>query len=370
MGGRSEDEDLPFASVVRQMPSLENLAITNFNHPGKQYTRLELGWENLTQLTLLTPLHTRRSNISQFSPGEILTILGRTCCLQSVTLIIDISNWDHASTSDTAVVNLPAMHEMHITFINRRFQDYSLLKTFFLNFFHSILCPSLKTLSASWQGTALIEIPFSALVSLQDVEALSLNMPLTPRALLNCLSLVPNLRSLEIVSRPLAIDDGNGSQGIPPLISHTVEDTVLESLASNLSGEGNHTPLQCPNLKHIKITFKDSLPSSITLNALLAFLESHVQAQTSLESCNIFFPKPPAEPTEEEAARLQALVDSGLKLQIQYQKQRQIFYQNDSPLIGVLVQRTGVLPQWQDFLIGEPARLSGFQALFETGTII
>ncbi|KAE9397595.1 hypothetical protein BT96DRAFT_69421 [Gymnopus androsaceus JB14] len=203
MGRISEGEGLPFASVVRQMPTLKYLAMHDFSHLGRQYTRLELDWENLTELTLRPQPSSYREAIPQFSPGEIQTILRRTCRLQSVTLLIDISEWDHASTNNTAMVNLPAMRDMHITFTHpRRNQDLSLLKTFLPNFFHSILCPSLKKLSASWKvlgGTALTQVPFSALVSLQEVEVLSLEMPLTPRALLDCLLLMPSLRSLEIV---------------------------------------------------------------------------------------------------------------------------------------------------------------------------
>ncbi|KAE9394486.1 hypothetical protein BT96DRAFT_978505 [Gymnopus androsaceus JB14] len=306
----SRDLDLPFASLVRQMPILNNLAMINFIQHGRAYVRLELGWENLTELTLHPPI-ARQADLARFSPGEILNILGRTRRLQSVTLSIDISYWDHASTAGTTVVNLLALSEIRLIFLHFSYQPL-LMKTFFPNFFRSIVCPSLKTLYVSWQGANITDVPFSALVSLQGLETLSLDMPLTPNALLQCLSLVPNLSLLEIVNRTTR---GDELLGIPPSLSesHTVDNSVLTCLGS-ASGETNHTRL-CPGLQHIRIIFKDNFSSSITYNALLAFLESRIQMKM-LQSCDIYFPEPQDEPTEEEARRLQALVDSGLKLRI------------------------------------------------------
>ncbi|KAE9397566.1 hypothetical protein BT96DRAFT_940825 [Gymnopus androsaceus JB14] len=175
------------------------------------------------------------------------------------------------------VVHLPEMREMRVIFITNDDNGAS-VQTFFQKFFSSFLCPSLEGFSASLNGANanyINDVFFSSLSSLQTVEKLSLNMPMTPNSLLECLSLVPNLRFLEIGDREVELYDNEES----PAGEHFTQ------------GPG------------------------ITIDALLTFLESRVQMKM-LQSCDVFFSTPRAELTEEEMRRLEALINSGLKLRI------------------------------------------------------
>jgi len=197
-----------------------------------------------------------------------------------------------------------------------------------------------------WTHTMHMHIPFSFLLSLQEVEALVLDMPMTQGSLLECLSLVPNLKSLKIYSAAIRMD-GDESQGILPSFSHTVDDSVLLRLGTH-SADGSAI---LPSLQHIRFVYKQTNfiaanappmknPAQITDDALLTFLESRIQMKV-LHSCDVFFPEPRAEPIAEDWRRIQSLLDSGLKLRIRYGKLRSLKH-NDSALGGLWLERVGL----------------------------
>lgn len=330
----TEEPILPFASIVQKMPALRNLAMIGFHHSGRQYMQLELGWENLLVL-VLKPSPTNHS--ASFSSQEILIMLGCACRLQSLTMSVDIAgaSW---STNTATVLNLPAMREMRITFLGLRQQTISQARICLQNFYHSIICPSLKTLYASWLGMQWEEMPFS-FTSLAELETLSLDMPLNPSTLIESLALAPRLRFLEITTKGLKVDSGHPQAqiNIPLSLIHTVNDSVITSLVSfELDTGKKRRHILCPDLQHIRILYKDTLCSSITNNAILTLLESRVQAKM-LQSCDVFFSRPQAESTEDETRRFRALVDSGLKLRIHCGRFSPSFTSgNDTPRAGLL----------------------------------
>ncbi|KAE9397551.1 hypothetical protein BT96DRAFT_921386 [Gymnopus androsaceus JB14] len=315
--GELEDPDLPFASLVQRMPALKKLWIDGFFHHPRQYSQLQLDWEHLTELTI-QPL-TSRFGLN-FSGRELLNMLAHTPRLQSLTFTIVIGNWELGN-----VVNLPAMRDLRLVFEQR---DVLPENMFFQNFFSSIACPALKALHLSQHGAAMpMHILLSSLVSLQEVETLLLDMPMTPNSLLESLSLFPNLRSFEIHGRIKKVD-GDESQGILPSFAHNIDNSVLVHLGCNtFSVDG-------PALLHGRASQPPSLDESaqITNDALLTFLEKRVQMKT-LQTCDVFFPEPRSESTEEDLRRIQALLNSGLKLRIRYAKLRPLKY-DDSPVAG------------------------------------
>lgn len=129
----------------------------------------------------------------------------------------------------------------------------------------------------------------------------------------------------------------------------------------------------CPYLEHIRIIFKEidfyggfTRPhdnfTRITIHALLTFLESRVQMKT-LQSCDVFFPGPPAECTEEDLRRIQVLLDSGLKLRIQYGKLYPV-RPNDWPSKGLWISRSGL-----EVMTAEGTVLSDMEGIHGAGIL-
>lgn len=289
----TEEPAIPFASLVQQMPALNNLKALGFSHSGQEFVQLKLGWEKLTELEL-SPSLTGRSIVARFSSQDFLGLLRHACRLQSLTVSVDISTW----SNDMTMLNLPAMRNMRLTicYVQVGQQQQALqARTCLQNFYRSLVCPSLRTLHASWPGIHLKEMPF-LLASLVELDTLSLDMPLTTSTLIESLRFFPNLRFLEVIGRAIKVDDGDPSQGVLPSLVHTVDDTLLQSL-NPVTSEGGHT--LCSNLQHIRVIYKDSLHSSISNDALLTLLENRVQTKI-LQSCDVFFAQPRAESTEDE----------------------------------------------------------------------
>lgn len=320
---------LPFASLVQQMPALNNLAVIGFSHSGRQYAQLELGWGNLTELVVTSPpLPMRQYSVAHFSSQEILAILGCACRLQSLTISVDLSTgW----SNDTTILDLPSMRKMRLAIfdLGQIEQEPLQARTCLHNVYRSLLCPSLRTLHVSWHAMYLKEIPF-CYASLVELETLSLDMPLTSSTLMESLALFPSLRFLEVMIKAIEVRDP--SQDIlSSLAWHSVDDTLLTSLVTS---EGGH--MLCPNLQHIRIIYKDNLPSGISNDALLTLLENRVETKM-LQSCDIFFAQPRAESTEDESRRFRALVDLGLKLRIRYGQLPPSYPDyNDAPETGLL----------------------------------
>lgn len=302
-----QESVLPFHSLVQQMPALNSLAMVGFDHDSRHFAQLELSWENLTEL-LLPPWPTGQS---VFSSKEILGILGHAHRLQSLAISVDISTW----STITAVLNLPSTREMrlHYYYYGRETEARSCLQ----NFCQSMVCRSLKTLYALWHGTSDLkeDMPFSAFLSLEELEALSLDMPLTSRTLIESLALNPKLKFLEILNQGFVVDDGIMCCDDIAVL-YTVDDSVLSSL-SLMNQKGNH--ILCPDLQRVRIIYKgaDVPRPRITNSSLLIFLETRVH-QTKLQSCDIFYRFPQAHPMEDENRGFQRLVNSGLKLRIRY----------------------------------------------------
>lgn len=302
-------ETLPFASIVQQMPALNSFAIVGFPASDGRFAKLNLGWENLTELRLL-------NDDVVFASDETLSILVCASRLQFFTISVDIFTW----STETTVLNLPSMHEMRLTFHYPWQQDISQARTCLQKLYHSMVCPSLKTLYTSWDGNGSVrmDMPFSAFSLLKELgtlETLSLDMPFTSSTLIDSLSLNPELRFLEISNQGYERFEINEdlSQGFSPLLLHTVDDSVLSAL-SLITEEGDH--VLCPDLQHIQIISEIFTPS-ITNSVLLTFLETRVFQTKTLRSCYISLTYPRAECTEDEKRRFQMLFDSGLlKLRI------------------------------------------------------
>lgn len=317
-----------FSSLVRRMPCLNNLGINGFAVFSVYYIQLEIDWDKLTQLTL------QPSTEHIFSPAEIHTILGRTRRLQSLALHTGTDNWDsHNVNTSVDVCHLPNLRNLRLSFLCSGTQ--SEVRGSLENFFRSLCCPSLKVLHLSCHGyifETVQDVPFTALTSLQDVETLLLDVPLTKNSLLECLSLLPNLHFLQIID-PLAKDESRGYR-----FAHTVDDAILTCLGSHEST----STLLCPHLKHLRILFKgsvDTSPSRITNDVLLTFLEGRVQSSKAFRSCDILFPEERSF-TEEEMRRLQALQKCGLGVRIQYGQPPPPPLCDDSPVSGL----TEILP--------------------------
>ncbi|KAE9397815.1 hypothetical protein BT96DRAFT_940701 [Gymnopus androsaceus JB14] len=181
---RPEVTELPFTCLIQRMRILKKLKMNGFVQDCRHYSRLELDWKNLTELILQPAIGYRESALS---PQEILNILA-------------LSDWVLADGNP--VVNLPEMREMQII-LSRGVS----LPAFVPMFFRSLLCPSLKRFSVRSSRKGLIDM-ISALPSPQNLETLSLNIPMSANELLKCLSLVPSLRFLEIGKEAIIVNDG------------------------------------------------------------------------------------------------------------------------------------------------------------------
>lgn len=372
--GLSLDPGLSFTSLVRQMPALSKLWIDGLiAHHIKHYNQLPLRWEHLTELIVQPVL--AGHIIFDFSPFDlpacdVLDMLRRIPHLQSLTFGVSIADWE-----PYGIVTLPALRDMRLVFLKGVGEVD--LKSFFDNFFCSIVCPSLKAFTATQSGGRThTYMPFSSFESLQRVEKLSLDMKMTPTSLLECLSAAPGTRSLEIGSMTLASVDLELPQDILPPTSCTMDDSVLSCLS-------NADLSLLPHLQHIRIIFRQSefyeraagrsFPPSpnttITDDILLTFLESRVwlQEMETLQSCDVFFPEPRTEFTEENLRRARVLVDSGLKLRIRYAKPQQV---KDLSTDGLWMHRSSLSPDLQ--IIPSPADhdFVDMEGIYGTGIIV
>jgi len=173
-------------------------------------------------------------------------------------------------------------------------------------FFNSLRGSALQSLSFFCSGLRsffrISKWPFTGL-SLDALETLRLDMPMTPGVLTECLSRTPSLTTFQYIDH-LEGDSAGGA----------LQDLHLSSLTSF----PNQPSLMWPLIQNIHIIGIKS-PSatesggSITGKALVAFLAS--RSQTTLKSCNLLFDQHPSF-SREELSALRQFKSNGLKLHI------------------------------------------------------
>lgn len=372
-GRSTSDSGLSLSSLVRQMPALNKLWIDGFTHHIKHCNQLPLRWDRLTEL-IVQPVFSGHI-IFDFSPidfpaRDVLDMLRRIPHLQSLTFGVSIADWEPYGN-----VTLPDLRDMRLVFLKGAGEVD--LKSFFHNFFCSIICPSLKAFTATQSGGRThMYMPFSSFESLQRVEKLSLDMKMTPTSLLECLSAAPGTRSLEIGSMILGSVGLELPQDILPSTSCTMDDSVLSCLS-------NADLSLLPHLQHIRIIFRQSEfhergagrssppnpNTTITDNILLTFLESRVWLQEikTLQSCDVFFSDPRIEFTEENLRRARVLIDSGLKLRIRYAKPQQV---KDLSTQGLWMPRSSLPPGLQIIQSATDHIFADMEGMYGTGIIV
>jgi hypothetical protein len=148
-------------------------------------------------------------------------------------------------------------------------------------------------------------------MSLNNLQILGLQFPLTPEALTDCLLSVPNITSLHFV------DIGNW-EGHQDCTKTTLQDTHLSRLSLP---SGNPFSL-CPKLRHIQISNRSPLSSpqgdfeSWSGIALADFLEARVRSK-ALDSFDLFSYSPVRSLLEGELGRFVRLKEEwGLELRL------------------------------------------------------
>lgn len=174
-------------SIFPRMPLLRRLEFDEFSVADQNYRSLPCNWGNLTNLAIKYPL----------TPAQAIAILSETPQMQVLSLLISCGV-DDAS----AVVHLNNLSEMRLTvFANELGETFNRFQTGMASFIHCIKCPALQLLHFSYrQDCPMIAIsswPFP----LHTLETLHLSIPLTPHALMECISLTPNLTTFRFSSR-------------------------------------------------------------------------------------------------------------------------------------------------------------------------
>ncbi|KAF5384659.1 hypothetical protein D9757_007482 [Collybiopsis confluens] len=297
----------PFLS---RMPALQTLEIKKLTGRGDvQFHTLHSRWNMLTNLSILPSL----------DPADLFSILAQTRALKTLAVGITVTaaDFDASSLPPASLIDLVRL-ELTIE-VNRppNFFPFNLgreevdkeqnLQVACISALLSrVTCPALRTLYLSWRSVLapvtqapIIDFPVRAL------DTLGLEIPMTPEAFMECLSLVPNLVSLDFV------DAGNvfQSQG-----TTTLQDVHLTALTPSAD---NPVSL-CPHLRHFRMMDHSSCSSDLrswSTHALARFIIARAKANI-LDYCDLYFVSS-LSLSDEEMRDLRAVKEDGkMKLRI------------------------------------------------------
>ncbi|KIK62003.1 hypothetical protein GYMLUDRAFT_84663 [Collybiopsis luxurians FD-317 M1] len=213
-----------------------------------------------------------------------------------------------------------------------------------------MIFPSLRNLHVSLKGTitTFFQVPLHNF-PLHGIETLGLDIPMTPEAFTEFLSLVPNVTSLDFVDAGDSIDWQHKS---------TLADRHFLGLTPSPSN-----PLSCcPLLRRFRMIDRTSDYSmnwtrQWSTRALTEFITARRKARM-LDFCDMFIATLPLFP-DEEVLRLRQAKEDGLELHLHQTKKLDAFAFEDGPMAGIIEK--------YNF---SPATLSDMDGSFDTDVII
>ncbi|KAJ3928928.1 MAG: hypothetical protein NXY57DRAFT_464558 [Lentinula lateritia] len=304
-GHLSETPAIAFLpSLLGRMPVLSTLKVHEFHL--RRNAAVSFGLGSLTTIDLTT------GGITTFgvllTTNEGLALLAQTPLVQSVKITIHLGNSNN-NPNDTSPpapteVHLNQLVEMRLVFIrvSRILELPSDMQTHMTLFFDSIQCPLLNSFSVSWQGLLITQLPFRAL-PLHRLDTLDLDISMDSTTLLECLSLVSNIKSLRFNAT-----SGRGGPG-NAMITCSFEESHLLGLTQSSK---DVVPL-CPRLQKLQLIIKTTDGGlNVNTTALINLIQSR---RTTLTYCDLFFRnRPPF--TSEQLTSLRKLKDDGLNLRL------------------------------------------------------
>ncbi|KAF5384615.1 hypothetical protein D9757_007495 [Collybiopsis confluens] len=290
-GGEDSEGTEDYNALLSLMPKLRNLEIRRLNALGRvHYPSLHFQWELLTDLSFQELL----------SPADLLAVLSKSRALKSLKIGMTFdSSFDSSALPFTGMMQLD-----HLTALRLDIQAFSLMNLnpadlsveeakSHLSELIATVCaitsrlvlPSLRKLHISWYNISVTFWQAPVLgFPLHSLESLGLDVPMTPDALAECLSLTPNLISLDFV---------DAGDTLSPHRTATLGDTHLASLTPSAS---NPLPL-CPNLRHFRMINRTSGNTLFSgehawsMRALADFIALRSEAN-ALDSCDVFLCAP------------------------------------------------------------------------------
>ncbi|KIK62002.1 hypothetical protein GYMLUDRAFT_42435 [Collybiopsis luxurians FD-317 M1] len=318
-------------ALLAKMPMLRSLDIETLK--GREhisYHTLSCRWDMLTDLAIRDIL----------TPSDLLGVLAGCSMLKTFKagVTISVQNFDHSALPTAILADLAVLHLRistvsvpGISSMEREEVEHQQVNhlAHISAVVSRIVCPSLKSLHFCLFGALMVSSQVPILnFPLHNLESLGLDIPLTPEAFAECLSLVPNLTSLDFV------DAGNifRRQG-----TSTLEDSYLTSLIPSAS---NPLPL-CPHLRHLRMI--DPTPNSgwsrrWSTQVLTEFIVVRHKARM-LDSCELIFFKPVSF-ADEEVRSLRKAKEDGLELHAQTRK-NDVQY-TDGPMTGLVSAATSM----------------------------
>ncbi|KIK55207.1 hypothetical protein GYMLUDRAFT_47958 [Collybiopsis luxurians FD-317 M1] len=316
--GHLEDgpSEISFTSLLQRMPVLRKLQVKEFAFRSS-FSRT-LGVESLTSLDFTANAMGSFGVTVDVVQG--LNLLSQMPRLRFLKAAIQLGVNADGENTPLPTIHLKHLEEMHMAFVRR---SRPLLTGRMAAFFNHLKCPSLKTLGISWHGLLLSEVPFRGL-PLHELETLALNVTMRWDTLLECLSLVPNLKSLQLRATEGRLENNPGHN----LVHCALRDSHLSGLTFSAQ---NPLPL-CPQLQ--KFQYLDKVLTStdiVSTRVLTDFIESR---QDTLKCCEMFFPVKPLF-TEEELDRLKIVKQGGLELHLHSAKPFRT-KRLDEPTVGLV----------------------------------
>ncbi|KIK61790.1 hypothetical protein GYMLUDRAFT_42838 [Collybiopsis luxurians FD-317 M1] len=321
--GSSNDgpRKISFTSLFNRMPVLRRLQI-------KDLTTQRISIPTLV-VNSLTSIDISQETIAptgvSVDHAQVLNLLSQMPRLQYVKLMVSLSGEEEEERLSLPIVHLNHLEEMHVTLLSGLRLGPGDEDTQITLFLEKIQCPSLKTLSISSYTEQITKIPFRGF-PLSNLETLELYIPLKAETLFECLSLVPNVETLQLRTTRYRSETLFPTAGC-------LQDSHLVALTLS---SGNPTPL-CPRLR--KFQYIDKMmddSESLSTAALTDFVESR---KDTLECCDVFFAKMPSF-MDGELDRLRELKGGGMRIQVHSAK--------EYPLKSLDRPDVGLVPWWQN----------------------
>ncbi|KAF5384588.1 hypothetical protein D9757_007476 [Collybiopsis confluens] len=329
--GLNEDVEQRMRALLSQMPALQSLEIRKLKSRSDiQFRILHSRWDTLTNLSISTSL----------TPTDLFGIITKTRALQTLKVGIIVSALEHpfdvSALTPATLLNLVSLQLNIQVNVPRNTNASSLSReeadgernrqlACSMAITSRIVCPGLKRLHTSWPNiiTPVAQIPILNF-PMHALETLGLDILMTPEALVDCLSLVPNLTSLHFV------DVGNvfRNQG-----TSTLQDAHLRALTPSAD---NPFPL-CPHLRHLFLIDHSSasvFSRSWSTHLLAEFITTRAKANM-LSSCDLFFLNPFSLSDEELHTLRAAKQEARLKLRLHDQGQVTRQKLEDGPMDGL-----------------------------------
>ncbi|KAF5355595.1 hypothetical protein D9757_012827 [Collybiopsis confluens] len=278
--------EISFTSLFQRMPALKKLQVKEFAIRGSSSYTFCI--QTLTSIDLSADGTGSFGVLVDVVQG--LSLLSQMPKLQFIRMTVQLGVGTDEETTPLPTVQYGHLEELRLTFVRR---SRPLQRDRMTAFFESLQCHSLRTLSMSWQGSLISDIPFRAL-PLYSVETLELNITLVSESLLECLTLTPNLKSLSFRATDCRSDTTPTA-----FVYCSLED--LHLLALTRSSQ-NPTPL-CPRLRSFQYLEKNQGRSSGDLVSTAVLTEFIQSREGTLERCDMLFPAMPLF-KEEELVRL------------------------------------------------------------------